>query len=158
MIFICAFAELIIQCVMRNLAKLTCINIYILSWHRQKVFGSHLDSACSTSWSLVRVTKWNLTHFSSIKNMFLIIVRFLEHFYTYCIIDKTMKANFEGLSVFQGNDLKLIMHTYWTSKFWSIDSCQNRVPADQYHLTVSRAQVSTHRGQVFFLSYSLTSY
>ena len=37
------------------------------------------------------------------------------------------------------------MHTYWTS----IDSCQNRVPADQYHLTVSRAQVSTHRGQVF---------
>ena len=42
------------------------------------------------------------------------------------------------------------MHTYWTSMFWSIDSCQNRVPADQYHLTVSRAQVSTHRGQVFF--------
>ena len=33
---------------------------------------------------------------------------------------------------------------------WSIDSCQNRVSADQYHLTVSRAQVSTHRGQVFF--------
>ena len=27
--------------------------------------------------------------------------------------------------------------------FWSINSCQNRVPADQYHLTVSRAQVST---------------
>ena len=34
--------------------------------------------------------------------------------------------------------------------FWSIDSCQNRLPADQYHLTVSRAQESTHRGQVFF--------
>ena len=34
--------------------------------------------------------------------------------------------------------------------FWSIDSCQNRVPADQYHLTVSRAQVSAYRGQVFF--------
>ena len=33
---------------------------------------------------------------------------------------------------------------------WPIDSCQNRVSADQYHLTVSRAQVSTHRGQVFF--------
>ena len=33
---------------------------------------------------------------------------------------------------------------------WSIDSCQNKVSADQYHLTVSRAQVSTHRGQVFF--------
>ena len=46
--------------------------------------------------------------------------------------------------------VKLIMHTYWTSMFWSIDSCQNRVSADQYHLTVSRAQVSTHRGRVFF--------
>ena len=33
---------------------------------------------------------------------------------------------------------------------WSIDSCQNKVSADQYHLTVSRTQVSTHRGQVFF--------
>ena len=32
----------------------------------------------------------------------------------------------------------------------SIDSCQNRVSADQYHLTVSRAQVSTHQGRVFF--------
>ena len=37
---------------------------------------------------------------------------------------------------------------------WSIDSCQNKVSADQYHLTVSRAQVSTHRGQVFFLKLS----
>ena len=33
---------------------------------------------------------------------------------------------------------------------WSIDSCQNGVYADQYHLTVSRAQVSTHQGRVFF--------
>ena len=33
---------------------------------------------------------------------------------------------------------------------WSIESCQNRVLADQYHLTVLRAQVSTHRGRVFF--------
>ena len=33
---------------------------------------------------------------------------------------------------------------------WSIESCQNRVSADQYHLTVLRAQVSTHRGRVFF--------
>ena len=32
---------------------------------------------------------------------------------------------------------------------WSIDSCQNKVSVDQYHLTVSWAQVSTHRGQVF---------
>ena len=37
-----------------------------------------------------------------------------------------------------------------TSMLSSIDSCQNRVSADQYHLTVSRAQVSTHQGQVFF--------
>ena len=33
---------------------------------------------------------------------------------------------------------------------WSIDSCQNRASTDQYHLTVTWAQVSTHRGQVFF--------
>ena len=52
------------------------------------------------------------------------------------------------------------MHTYWTSMFWSIDSCQNRVPADQYHLTVSRAQVSTHRRQVFFevIRWQVTSF
>ena len=31
----------------------------------------------------------------------------------------------------------------------SIDSCHNRVSADQYHLTVLRAQVSTHQGRVF---------
>ena len=30
----------------------------------------------------------------------------------------------------------------------SIDSCQNKVSAAQYHLTVLRAQVSTHRGRV----------
>ena len=34
--------------------------------------------------------------------------------------------------------------------FWLIDSCQNSVSADQYCLTVSPAQVSTHRVQVFF--------
>ena len=41
---------------------------------------------------------------------------------------------------------------------WSIDSYQNRASADQYHLTVPRAQVSTHRGRVFFWSYQLTNY
>ena len=41
---------------------------------------------------------------------------------------------------------------------WSIDSCQNKVFADQYHLTVWRAQVSTHRDRVLFWSYPLTSY
>ena len=39
--------------------------------------------------------------------------------------------------------------TNCTSILWSIDSCQNRVSADEYHLTVSPAQVSTHRGGVF---------
>ena len=33
---------------------------------------------------------------------------------------------------------------------WSNDSCQNRVFAGQYHMTVSRAQVSTHLVRVFF--------
>ena len=37
-----------------------------------------------------------------------------------------------------------------TSMLSSIDSCQNRVSTDQYHLTVSRAQVSTNQGRVFF--------
>ena len=45
-----------------------------------------------------------------------------------------------------------------TSMLWSIDSCQNKVFADQYHLTVWRAQVSTHRDRVLFWSYPLTSY
>ena len=36
-----------------------------------------------------------------------------------------------------------------TSMLSSIDSCQNRVSADQYHLTVAGAQVSTHRHRVF---------
>ena len=34
---------------------------------------------------------------------------------------------------------------------WSIDSSQNRVSADQNHLTVLRAQVSTHWGRVFLI-------
>ena len=45
-----------------------------------------------------------------------------------------------------------------TSMLSSIDSCQNRVSADHYHLTESRAQVSTHRGWVFFWTYPLTIY
>ena len=47
---------------------------------------------------------------------------------------------------------------YCTSMLWSIDSCQNRISTDQYHLTVPRAQVSTHRGRVLFWSYPLTNY
>ena len=34
--------------------------------------------------------------------------------------------------------------------FWLIDSWQNSVSADQYRLTVSRAQVSTHWVRLFF--------
>ena len=43
---------------------------------------------------------------------------------------------------------------------WSIDSYQNRASADQYHLTVPRAQVSTHRGRVFFkvIRWQITSF
>ena len=40
-----------------------------------------------------------------------------------------------------------------TSMLWSTDSCQDRVFADQYHMTV--LQFSTHRGYVFFWSYPL---
>ena len=40
----------------------------------------------------------------------------------------------------------------------SIDSRQNRISADQWHLTVPRAQVSTHRIRVLFWSYPLTNY
>ena len=37
-----------------------------------------------------------------------------------------------------------------TSMLWSHDSGQNMVSADQYHSTVSRTEVSTHRGPFFF--------
>ena len=52
------------------------------------------------------------------------------------------------------------MHTYRTSMLWSIDSCQSRVSANHYHLTVSRAQVLTHWGQVFFevIRWQVTSF
>ena len=41
-----------------------------------------------------------------------------------------------------------------TSMLWSIDSYQNRASADKGHLTEPRAQVSTHRGRVFFFKLS----
>ena len=41
--------------------------------------------------------------------------------------------------------------------FWLIDSCQNSVSADQYRLTLSRTQLSTHWVRVFFWGYPLTS-
>ena len=47
-----------------------------------------------------------------------------------------------------------------TSMLWSIDSCQNRVSADQYLITVPQAQVSTHRGRVIFevIRWQITSF
>ena len=42
-----------------------------------------------------------------------------------------------------------IGHSLFT--IWSIDSCQNRIATDQYHMTISRAHVSTHRGKVIYL-------
>ena len=32
---------------------------------------------------------------------------------------------------------------------WSIDTCQNKASADQYNVTISRAQVGPDRGQLF---------
>ena len=32
---------------------------------------------------------------------------------------------------------------------WSIDTCQNKVSADLYHVTISRARVGPYRGQLF---------
>ena len=42
-----------------------------------------------------------------------------------------------------------------TFMLWSINSCQNRLSADQYHMTVSQAQVSTRQDCMFFWSYLL---
>ena len=43
---------------------------------------------------------------------------------------------------------------------WSIDSSQNSVSTDQYHLIVSRAQVSNHWDRVFFevIRWQVTSF
>ena len=38
-----------------------------------------------------------------------------------------------------------------TFTIWSIDSCQKRIATDQYPMTISRAHVSTHRGDVIYL-------
>jgi len=40
---------------------------------------------------------------------------------------------------------------YWTSMLWSTDTCQNKVSADQYHVTISQAQdYSSLRSLVFW--------
>ena len=39
---------------------------------------------------------------------------------------------------------------YWTSMLWSIDTCHINVPADKYHVTISRVQVySSSRSNIF---------
>ena len=48
--------------------------------------------------------------------------------------------------------------TNCASMLRSIDSCQNRVSVDQYHLTVPWAQVSTKSRSSIFWSYRLTNY
>ena len=45
---------------------------------------------------------------------------------------------------------------YWTSLLWSIDTCQNKVSADQYHVAISRAHVYSSSRSRVFLSWSLT--
>ena len=47
------------------------------------------------------------------------------------------------------SDVGLIGHP--SSMLWSIDTCQNKVSADQYHVTILRAQVEcSSRSAVFF--------
>ena len=48
--------------------------------------------------------------------------------------------------------------TYWTSMSWSIDTCQNKVSADQYHVTILRAQVEISSRSAVFSSWPLTRY
>ena len=40
---------------------------------------------------------------------------------------------------------------YWTSMLWSIDTCQNKVSAAQYQVTISRAQVESSSWSAVFL-------
>ena len=39
---------------------------------------------------------------------------------------------------------------------WSIDTCQNKISADPYHMTISGLKFLAHWGYVFFLSWLLT--
>ena len=40
---------------------------------------------------------------------------------------------------------------YWTSMLWSTDTCQTKISADQYHVTISRAQVYNSSRSCVFL-------
>ena len=45
---------------------------------------------------------------------------------------------------------------YWTSMLWTIDTCQNKVSADQYHVTISWTQVYSSSKSSIFWSWPLT--
>ena len=49
-----------------------------------------------------------------------------------------------------------ILLWYWTSMLWSTDTCQNKVSADQYDVTILRAQVNTSLRSSIFWSWPLT--
>jgi len=51
-----------------------------------------------------------------------------------------------------------VLPWYWTSMLWSIDTCQNKVSADQYYMTISRAQVYSSSRSLVFWSWPLTEY
>ena len=40
---------------------------------------------------------------------------------------------------------------------WSIDTCQSKGSADQYHVTISQAQVGPYQGQLLFLIFKSTA-
>ena len=43
-----------------------------------------------------------------------------------------------------------LISDFRTFTIWSIDSCQNTIATDQYAMTISRAHVSTHLGDVIY--------
>ena len=45
---------------------------------------------------------------------------------------------------------------HWTFMLWSIETCQNKVSADQYHVTISRTQFYNSSRSRVFLSWPLT--
>jgi len=49
-----------------------------------------------------------------------------------------------------------VLPWYWTSMLWSIDTCQSKVSADQYHVTISRVQVNSSSRSRVFWSWPLT--
>ena len=45
------------------------------------------------------------------------------------------------------------VYIIWSSRLWSVDSCQNRVSANPCYMTVSRAQVYIHPLVTCFLKF-----